>query len=95
MNKKEQFIFYASPEKWFHSALELHGSIEELYRKKNPTCDTIHGSRRINYNNFARTLIDPSSHSSTIICHHVCRLFLFHSIFAMIIYYLIVPMVHS
>jgi hypothetical protein len=35
MNKKEQFILYASPEKWFHSALELHGSIEELYRKRN------------------------------------------------------------
>ena len=30
---------------------------------------TIHGSRRINYDNFARTLIDPSSHSSTIIYH--------------------------
>lgn len=35
MNKKEQFIFYASPEKWFHSALELQGSIEELYIKRN------------------------------------------------------------
>jgi hypothetical protein len=35
MNKKEQFIFYASPERWFQSALELYDSIEELYIKRN------------------------------------------------------------
>lgn len=35
MNKKEQFVYYSSPERWFHAALELHGSLEELYALRN------------------------------------------------------------
>tara|TARA_R110000744_G_C19168159_1_gene541298 strand:+ start:172 stop:765 length:594 start_codon:yes stop_codon:yes gene_type:complete len=31
LNKKEQFIYYSSPERWFHAASELHGSVEQLY----------------------------------------------------------------
>ena len=34
MNQKEKFIYYSSPEHWFQTALELNGSIEELFETR-------------------------------------------------------------
>ena len=72
-----------------HSA-ELTDSVEFI--GKDCIKIKIHGSKRISCSIFARALMYPSSHSSTIHCHPVYRLFLSHSIFAMFMYYLIVPM---
>lgn len=34
MNKRERFIYYSSPEHWFQTALELNGTIQELFETR-------------------------------------------------------------
>lgn len=34
MNQREKFIYYSSPEHWFQTALELDGSIRELFESR-------------------------------------------------------------
>ncbi|WP_027078033.1 hypothetical protein [Maribacter antarcticus] len=60
MNKKEQFIYYSSPERWLHSALELHGSLEELYALRNNLF-----YRKLNYYHDQRDITIPGHSKAT------------------------------